>query len=464
MKPLKIGLLPLYLELYDRSFGRSRARVDAFHQQIVTALKQRGLEVETAPVCRLRPEFVSAIRSFEKARVDALVTLHLAYSPSLESSAALAATSLPIIILDTTPAYEFGPTQLPDEIMFNHGIHGVQDMCNLLLRNGKPFRIEAGHWQKSDVLGRVVGLVRAARMASAQRRQRVGLIGAPFKGMGDFSVPPAVLKRTLGVSIVPWDFKTGAARMRAVGAAALSAEIEAYRTEFRADEVDRAALERTARVSLGIRQWMEREHLTAFTMNFLAVDRRSGLPTVPFLEASRAMARGMGYAGEGDVLTASLVGALAAAYPDVTFTEMFCPDWKGNRVFLSHMGEVNTRLLSDRRPRLIEMDYKFSEAANPARVVGCMRGGNAMFVNLAPLSGDRYRLIVAPVTMQRVKGPDRMTHNVHGWFAPSGEVSDFLAAYSRVGGTHHAALVYGTAVGELVAFGEFMGWEVSVLT
>ena len=23
--------------------------------------------------------------------------------------------------------------------MFNHGIHGVQDMCNLLLRNGKPF-------------------------------------------------------------------------------------------------------------------------------------------------------------------------------------------------------------------------------------------------------------------------------------------------------------------------------------
>jgi L-arabinose isomerase len=463
MKPLKVGLLPLYLELYDRSFGRVRTRIDTFHRDIAAALTKRGLEVVTAPVCRLQPEFTAAIRDFEKAGVDALVTLHLAYSPSLESSAALAATALPVIVLDTTPTYDFGPAQSPDEIMYNHGIHGVQDMCNLLLRNGKPFRIEAGHWQKSDVIDRVAGLVRAARAASAQRRQRVGCIGAPFKGMGDFAVPSAVLKQTLGVTAVVWDFKTGAARMRSVGAAALKAEVEAYRAEFKADGIAQGVMERTARVSLGIRQWLEQEALTAFTMNFLAVNRRSGLPTVPFLEASRAMARGLGYAGEGDVLTASLVGALAAAYPATTFTEMFCPDWKGNRVFLSHMGEINVRILAARRPRLVEMDYTFSEADNPARVVGCMKGGPAVFINLAPLAGRRYRLIVAPVTMESVKGTDRMTHNVHGWFTPAGKVGDFLAAYSRAGGTHHAALVYGQVAQEIAAFGEFMGWDVSVL-
>ena len=52
-------------------------------------------------------------------------------------SDALAGTDLPIVVLDTTPGYAFGPTTDPAEIMYNHGIHGVQDMCNLLIRNGK---------------------------------------------------------------------------------------------------------------------------------------------------------------------------------------------------------------------------------------------------------------------------------------------------------------------------------------
>ena len=36
------------------------------------------------------------------------------------------------------------------------------DMCNLLVRNGKVFEIAAGHDEKSDVLDRTVGLVKAA--------------------------------------------------------------------------------------------------------------------------------------------------------------------------------------------------------------------------------------------------------------------------------------------------------------
>jgi hypothetical protein len=35
-------------------------------------------------------------------------------------------------------------------------------------------------------------------------------------------------------------------------------------------------------------------------------------PVMPFLEFSKAMERGIGYAGEGDALTAVLVGALAS--------------------------------------------------------------------------------------------------------------------------------------------------------
>lgn len=38
-----------------------------------------------------------------------------------------------IVVLDTTPTFDYSPAQHPNELLYNHGIHGVQDMCNLLV-------------------------------------------------------------------------------------------------------------------------------------------------------------------------------------------------------------------------------------------------------------------------------------------------------------------------------------------
>ncbi len=462
MRQSRVGLLGFYLELYDRASPASRPRVDRFYGEIAAALRSCGLDVRTAPVCRLQSEFSSAVKHFEGAKVDALITLHLAYSPSLESAKVLARTTLPLIVLDTTPAFDYGPGQDPNELMFNHGIHGVQDMCNLLIRNQKPFRIEAGHWRKSNVLQRVADGVSAARLASAMRCARVGRIGTPFRGMGDFAVPSPILKRNLGVETVPCSARVIRALLGGVRRKDEEAELAYLLRNFATRGLARESLRRSVRVGLAVRRWIARERLTAFTVNFMAISRASGLPAVPFLEACQGMARGVGYAGEGDVLTAALVGALVGVYPDTTFTEMFCPDWKGNRVFLSHMGEVNPLLLTG-KPRLSEMPFKFTDAQPPVRVSGCLRGGPAVFVNLAPLPGNRFRLIVVPVNMQAVRGKDRSENSVHGWFQPPLPLADFLAEYSRLGGTHHAALVYGQVSRVLAGFGDFMGWDTVVL-
>jgi L-arabinose isomerase len=390
--------------------------------------------------------------------VDAIVTLHLAYSPSLESVEVLVRTRLPIIVLDTTPDFAFGPSQLPDRIMFNHGIHGVQDMCNLLMRNGKPFVIEAGHWKNSNVLERVVSRVRSARIASALQRSRVGQIGKAFAGMGDFVVPSDILKRKLGIETAPCDCRRLNRICNSISVRDIDAEIKNNKRQFAVRPGIEKAHQRSARIGLAVRRWVEQEKLTAFTVNFLDVTRATGLPTVPFLEASLGMARGIGYAGEGDVLTAALVGALASVFPETTFTEMFCPDWKGQTVFLSHMGEVNVNLLSG-KPSLIEYPFIFGDLDNPAKSAGCLRGGQAVFVNLAPLPEDHFRLILAPVIMKRPKGRGQFSDSIRGWMKPSLPVADFLADYSLAGGTHHAALIYNADMNILSGFGNLMGWE-----
>lgn len=462
MSTPKAGLLPLYIKLYDDSWPEMRTRVDGFYRQIAKALGERGLEVSTAPVCRLAPEFRGAIYGFEKAGVDAIVTLHMAYSPSLESSTALAATRLPIVVLDTTPTYAYGPQQNPEELLYNHGIHGVQDMCNLLLRNHKAFQIEAGHWEKTDVLDRVAAWVRAARLASAMRQSRIGQLGPSFKGMGDFAVPGAVLAKTLGVRTIVAGREAVPEQLAKVTKKAVEIEMAADREQFTVENLDPELHRRATRAGLAVRRWIESERLTGFTVNFLAVNKASGLPAMPFLEASKAMTRGIGYAGEGDVLTASLVGTLLQSYPETSFTEMFCPDWEGDRIFLSHMGEMNLHL-SATKPRLVKKPFPFTDVGDTAVAYACFRGGDAVLVNLAPGPRDTYTLLVSPIVMQEVAGEDKMADSIHGWFRPSTSVAGFLAAYSRAGGTHHSALVYGKVADEIVRWGRLMEWNTVLL-
>jgi len=458
MSPLKAGLLPLYIKLYDDIDPAWRKPLEAFVKKLGNRLGQLGVAIETTPVCRLESEFKAAVKVLEGKGLDALITLHLAYSPSLESAAVLANTRLPIVVLDTTPDFAFGPDTTPDLIMNNHGIHGVQDMCNLLNRHGKAFAMEVGHWEKSDVLQRIVNQVRAARMAAALRNARVGLIGKPFIGMGDFSVPSARLKQDLGVTTIRF---TPAAVGRLLPEArdpSVDAEISSDRKTFDCQGLDPKAHRQATRIGLAIHRLIQREKLSALTLNFQSVTKESGLSMMPFLGLCKVMSQGTGYAGEGDVLTSALVGSLMSVYPETSFTEMFCPDWKGGRIFLSHMGEMNPSLAGQKPALYVRKPWVFSDAEPPVSLGACFKSGRAVFVNLAP-ARDGYNLIAVPVTMVSGGKNPKFKTTIRGWMKPSLPLNDFLAEYSRAGGTHHAALVYGASMSSLASFSRWMGFH-----
>jgi len=458
MSPLKAGLLPLYIKLYDDINPTWRKPLVAFIEKLIPRLKQLGVEIEAAPICCVESEFKTAVKALEGKGLDALITLHLAYSPSLESAAILAKTKLPIVVLDTTTDFAFGPDTTPDLIGSNHGIHGVQDMCNLLNRNGKTFAIEVGHWEKSDVLQRVADQVRAAKLAATLRTARVGLIGKPFVGMGDFSVPAAKLKRDLGVTTLQVTPLAVGRLLPNADNASVEVELASDRKAFNCKKLDPKAHRQATRINVALDRFIKKEKLSALTLNFQAVTKASGLPMMPFFGLCKAMAKGTGYAGEGDVLTAALVGSLMSVYPETSFTEMFCPDWKGGRIFMSHMGEINPSLAENPPALYLRKPWIFSDAEPPVSLGACFKPGKAIFVNLAP-TRDGYNLITAPVTMVSGGKNIKFKHTIRGWMKPTLPLNDFLGEYSRAGGTHHAALVYGASLAALASFSQLMGFK-----
>ena len=459
----KVGLLPLYLKLYDDAKPDMRERIDGFLRVLAEQLGQRGLDVEAAPVCRVREEFKPAVAQFEEAACHLIVTLHMAYSPSLESADVLAATRLPVVMLDTTPTEVFTAQTDSTEILYNHGIHGVQDLANLLRRLGKPYQVEAGHWSTSDVLDRVAGWAKAAVAAERLRHARVGRMGASFKGMGDFYVDPLKLRSLLGIETVPTAPEDVAALMPAADAPEVEQEMALDRERFDASGVAEGLHRATTRGCLGMRRFIEANALTAFSMNFCEITADSGLPCVPFLEACKGMMRGLGYAGEGDVLTAALVGALASTYGQTTFTEMFCPNWRDGSVFLSHMGEFNLDLAAS-RPVLIEKDWPYTDAGQPVSAVCAPRPGPAVVVNVAPGPDDTFDLIAAPGEIIDHGDDATFARSMRGWFKPQMPLARFLEAYSSAGGTHHSAMILADAAGDVERFAAMADMDLVMLS
>lgn len=439
-----------------------RPEIEAFYAKVVQRLQERGLDVLTSPVCCLSDQFAEAVNRFEEDGAEAIITLHLAYSPSLESEKVLAATRLPLIILDTTPDYLFDTTVDNDRLMYNHGIHGVQDMCNLLRRNHKPFVICAGHIDHSDVLDRTVEAVRVGAVWNRLSHSKVGIVGEPFKGMGDFRIPDEALEK-LGISIQRYTLSDDTSALNAVTQAQIDAEYAIDSAAVKIpSEVTREIYDATERVALSIRHWVDQQQLTGFTINFEEAGCHKSFPCMPFSEACKAMARGIGYAGEGDILTAAFVGALLRAYPDATFAEMFCPNWSGNSIFFSHMGEFNLNA-ADGKPHMIVKDFCFGPGFDPTSILGHFKAGKVCFGCLAP-TADGFRLVLANGEMMKLSEQiGSFENSVSGWFRPNVPVARFLEEYSRAGGIHHGVLIYGAEAETLCALAEFGGMECTVI-
>ena len=462
MKKIKIGYLPLYIKLYDDDDPHYRDPMVSYMETLISMLEGNDLEVVRADVCRIKPEFEAAVKLFNDADVDVVVTQHLAYSPSLESIDALLTLKADIVILDTTLDYELiGVASYKNCIDANHGIHGVQDMCNLLKRNGRKYTICAGHAMHSEVITEVVGMCRAAAAAKAYRNAKVGSIGGSFDGMGDFLVSDEEYKSKIGAEVSYMTADVMEKYVASVTDEEIEAEVALDKKNF-IWEIENEEYYRTSvKAGLAVRKWVEEEKLTAATLNFLAMDE-CGLPTMPFVECSKMLARGLGYAGEGDVLTAGLVGALQSVYPNATFAEMFCPDWKEDVILLNHMGEGNLAM-AQWKPVLRNEPFPYNSYGQTAAAYVCMRPGKAVYLNLAPM-GDHFTLIVTPVEMLDAGleyGAYR--YAVQGWMKPCKPLRQFLKEYSMLGGTHHSAMVYDADIEEIKAFGEMMGFEVAVI-
>lgn len=453
-KPI-VGVVLTMLELYRRTDPERPAKYASHWQGVLEELMGEWATLRFTGVSHTAEEVEAAVHACEDADCDMLVVLPMSYAPSGAAMDALTDTSLPLVLVDTardaTLPYDMGD----DHIMANHAMHGVQDLANVLGRNERDFELVVGHPSEEEFRQALLRTVRASAGARVFRKGQVGRIGQPFEDMLDFH-PGEEFENSFDLEVAAIDPDELLEGAQVVTAQRISDVTRWVRDRFAVDAgLTSAELEMSVRWSLALEDLVERRELDAVSMNFLEL-AAAGAGTMPFLGASRLMSEGVGYAGEGDVVTAALMAAMAGAAGEATFTEMFCPDYARSEVLLSHMGECNFALARPDRPvRLVAKPFVFGDCARPAVPVFQLKPGLVTLASFTQWPYDGYRIVAT--TAEVLDAPEHPNlRSPHTRIGFGRALPGFLEDYSRAGGTHHLALAYGDLIGELNTLAGFL--------
>jgi L-arabinose isomerase len=441
----RIGILGIMQDLYDDMIPGIAQRQEGYAAELAGQLSAPGqFEFIPAKAIKYREDAERVMHEFEHSGLDGVLVVMLTYGPAMRVARLLSESRLPICLANIQPEPDVTPAWDMADMTYNQGVHGAQDTANAMVRAGRAFSVLTDDWRSDSFRDDVRRWARAAAAVTGWKSLKVALFGYAMNDMGDIRVDESALVRSLGpeiLAVAPGELYR---EMQAVTDAEI-AHLIAFEDERFEIDPRLSAEERSdhARMQVAIEAILGTGGFGAYTAHFDAIGEDGRFRRLPLAAASSLMAKGYGYAAEGDVLSACLVSAGHTLIGDAHFTEMYAMDFPSDSVLMSHMGEGNWKIARTDRPvKLIKRPLGIGRLADPPTFLFQYQPGPATLATLVSLEGERFRLVVA-------EGENLDTQELpalempYGQFRPSSGVRACLNGWLAAGGPHHEVMNLG---------------------
>lgn len=442
----RIAVLGLMTDVY-RSWPDIQDRMEKWAETIFKNMRKFA-KVTFSGVCDTRPLVDEAMEKIEKERPDLLIPFSMTYSPSLYTLSALKRTRLPILVLNTQILNRWDSDAAADCFTDNEAPTGVFDLTNALVRSGIPFEIVSGYSEDPDLYREIAEWAEAAAAVRDASGMRIGMIGYPMRGSGDFAVDHAAFMAQLGIEVLHINLTEAADLLKNAPAKEVTAFMEEDKKRFVVHpSLDKDSHRESAGLEWAFRRLVETYGLAGITFHFEAMANDGRFKTLPMVGISKLLAEGTGFGGEGDVTSTALTAILNRLCPEVDFFESWGMDFEGGGILKNHMGEGNLSLARPDLPiRLTRTPFSFGNVTYTVVPGFTLKEGEATLANLSVDCSGRIKIVAAEGRVPDFK-PIGGIDTPHGKFMPDMDFKAYLRAYAHAGGTHHGALAYGRRAG-----------------
>ena len=353
-----------------------------------------------------------------------------------------------------------------DFMNLNQSAHGDREFGFIMSRMRINRKVVVGHWQDHESLNKINGWIRAAAGWNDWQGAKFARFGDNMRNVAVTEGDKVEAEIKFGYSVNTYGVGDLAAVIDAVSESAIDQVIAEYEDSYtlvpalQKGGAQHSSLRDAAKIEIGIQTFLEDGNFKGFTTTF---EDLHGIVQLPGIAAQRLMAKGYGFAGEGDWKTAALVRAMKVMGSGLKGGNSFMEDYTyhfhpDNRMVLgAHMLEI-CESIADAKPNCEIHPLGIGGKADPVRLVFNSGPGPALNASIVDM-GNRFRLLVNEVMAVT---PFNQLPNLpvaRVLWKPYPNMHTGCAAWILAGGAHHTCYSQNLSSEHLEDFAEMAGIE-----
>jgi L-arabinose isomerase len=455
----RVGVFGIGLAAYWPQFDGLRERVEGYQQRVEARVAQLGGEVVSAGLVDTAQGARAAGDRFAQAQVDLVLCHAVTYATSSQVLPAVQAAKVPVVLLglQPTPTLDYANTGT-GEWLANCAACCVPELAGAFTRARIPYDTVAGTIDDDERAWAKIGAwVRAAGVARALRRARIGFLGHTYPGMLDMYSDFTAVHAQLGAHVEVLEIDDLAARVAQVTdaeAAAKQAEIRAMfdfadpSADPIAGPIEPAQLDWSARVGVGLDRLVADFALDGLTYYYRGIDGNEAerLGAGLIVGNSLLTARGIPTSGEGDLKTNVAQLLLDRLGAGGSYTEFYALDFAEDFVLMGHDGPAHIAI-AEGRPTLRALALYHGKRGAGLSVETKVRYGPVTIVGCTQTATGQLKLLAAEG--ESIPGATFRIGNTNSRLRLALPPAEFLERWCAHGPTHHVALGLGHRAAEV---------------
>lgn len=456
-KDVKVGLFGIGLDTYWPQFDGLLSRLEGYQHEIKTRIESFGVSVIDAGMVDSPSKAQRAAQFLKENDVEVVFLFISTYALSSTVLPIAQRLKTPIIMLNIqpVPAVDYDKLnalgdrgKMTGEWLAHCQACSVPELACVFNRADIKYDIVSGYLSDGAAWNEIEAWVDAARVASAMRDNRMGILGHYYCGMLDVYTDVTKQSSTFGTHVELLEM----CELKALRDAATEEEIEEKIREFNdtfevVNECDEYEIRRAAHTSVALDKLVEKHDLGSMAYYYEGNSGNDYENIVTSVIAGNTLLTGkeIPIAGECEVKNVQAMKIMSEFGVGGSFSEFYAMDFNDDIVMLGHDGPAHFAI-AEGRVKLVPLPLYHGKPGKGLSIQMSVKHGPVTILSVVEGKEGIFLLVAEGVS---VPGPTFQIGNTNSRYRFPISAKQFIEKWSKAGPSHHCAIGVGHIGGKL---------------